>query len=304
MFVIRYPSLLVLILVPTTFLGRCRGLRGPSLLPACLDPWTRTSPSDDSMGGIQELLAKRKRLASQAKSEAKASFNSTVVKSPQVMDLEPEMAEQARKKFYGDKRFSDFTVICHGKEYHVHRVLVSTQSKWFEACCTAPFKEAADRSVTLHEDDPVAIEKMFQYFYQGEYDTIITATPPKLEEKGPSNAIQLHAYVYVVAEKYDCPTLRDQALEGFRDQISIGGFLRLRGAVLAAYQQVELPESVKALKAAVLEGWVGFDKIGFHEREVRQLFKDVPEFAEDLAFGYLTAPKGFFLPSYDPIYMT
>lgn len=224
-------------------------------------------------------------------------------------------------RFYGDKRFSDFTVICHGKEYHVHRVLVSTQSKWFEACCTAyvlpqssrrkmlrsiirPFKEAADRSVTLHEDDPVAIERMFEFFYQGTYYGFINSAYPDMEEKGPSNSAQLHAYVYVVAEKYDCPALRLYALENFAREVGTGIFWRLKSAAFAVYQQVELPESNRTLKTALLEGWVTHRSTTAQEHEVRQLFKDVPEFAEDLAVGYLKAPNGMHRASFDSLYAT
>ncbi|KXS94485.1 hypothetical protein AC578_1714 [Pseudocercospora eumusae] len=188
------------------------------------------------------------------------------------------MAEQARKKFYDDKRFSNFT------------------SKWFEACCTAyvppktsrrkalrsvirPFKEAADRSETLHEDDPVAIERMFEFFYHGSYYGSINSAYPDVEEKDPNDSVQLHAYVYVFAEK----ALR------FKDEVGTGMFCRLKAAAFAVYQQVELAESNRTLKTALLEGWAVARRLTTNRKhDMIQLFKDVPEFSEDLVWSPYT----------------
>lgn len=116
-----------------------------------------------------------------------------------------------------------------------------------------------------------------------------------LQGDGPSSTAQLHAYVYGVAEKYDCPALRDYALEGFRYEVELSSYFDLKGAVFAAYQQVQLPESNRVLKDTVLEAWVSHRKtVKFVEEELRQLLKDVPEFAEDLAVEHLRPPS---LPS-------
>ena len=68
----------------------------------------------------------------------------------------------AASAFHNDEKFSDFTVICGttGREYKVHRFLVSSQSKWFDRCCSRDFAEAREGKTTLKDDRPEALERM------------------------------------------------------------------------------------------------------------------------------------------------
>jgi hypothetical protein len=54
--------------------------------------------------------------------------------------------------YFKDGKFSDFTIICDGKEYHVHRCFIAPQSKYFERAFTGMFKEGAERKIELKED--------------------------------------------------------------------------------------------------------------------------------------------------------
>ena len=63
---------------------------------------------------------------------------------------------------HNDEKFSDFTVVCGttGREYKVHRFLVSSHSKWFDRCCSGQMSEGKERRATLEEDHPEALERM------------------------------------------------------------------------------------------------------------------------------------------------
>lgn len=60
-----------------------------------------------------------------------------------------------------DAQFSDFTIVCGAKEYKVHRVIISSHSKYFARCCSGDFQEAMTHRVELQEDDPAAIARMY-----------------------------------------------------------------------------------------------------------------------------------------------
>ena len=64
--------------------------------------------------------------------------------------------------YHQNEEFSDFTIICGttGKEYKVHRLLVSLQSRWFHRCCSRDFAEARESRTTLRDDVPEALDRM------------------------------------------------------------------------------------------------------------------------------------------------
>ena len=59
-----------------------------------------------------------------------------------------------------DEKYSDFTMVCAGEEYKVHRVILAAHSKWFDRVCSSGFKEAKEGRVELKEDDPACVKRM------------------------------------------------------------------------------------------------------------------------------------------------
>jgi hypothetical protein len=44
------------------------------------------------------------------------------------------------KDYLNNDKFSDFTIVCEGKEFKVHRCFISVHSKYFERCCAGMFE--------------------------------------------------------------------------------------------------------------------------------------------------------------------
>lgn len=65
-------------------------------------------------------------------------------------------------------RFSDFTVRCEGKEFHVHKAQLYTQSGFFRSLLDSDFKESAENAVTLEETSPVAVGMLLLIMYVGQ----------------------------------------------------------------------------------------------------------------------------------------
>ena len=51
------------------------------------------------------------------------------------------------KDYLNNDKFSDFTIVCQGKEFKVHRCFISVHSKYFERCCDGMFEVSRP---TLH----------------------------------------------------------------------------------------------------------------------------------------------------------
>jgi hypothetical protein len=62
-------------------------------------------------------------------------------------------------------KYSDLTVVCHGKRYPVHRALLASRSAFFDGACRHPFQEAETGVIDLSEDDPEAVEHMVHCEY-------------------------------------------------------------------------------------------------------------------------------------------
>jgi len=72
---------------------------------------------------------------------------------------------KAARGYLNHDVFSDFTIICQGKCFKVHRCFISAHSRYFAKCCVGEFREASKREITLEEDLLEAVERMIAFFY-------------------------------------------------------------------------------------------------------------------------------------------
>ncbi|KAF2184017.1 hypothetical protein K469DRAFT_580417, partial [Zopfia rhizophila CBS 207.26] len=114
-------------------------------------------------------------------------------------------------------QFSDLVVRCRDDEYHVHRIIMCSQSQWFAKVCAKAFATAT-QNIDLSADDPDAVDAMLQYCYQLDYAdkflglssagyTIYTLTP--------------HIDIYLLAERYSIPGLKQLAIEKFETRAAV-----------------------------------------------------------------------------------
>lgn len=82
------------------------------------------------------------------------SHSSRVVKS--IMDLSLE-----------DGLFADVTVTVDGKEFHLHRLVLSAQSSFFRSMFTSNLKETYNRSIELKDVSAAVFQLLIGYIYHG-----------------------------------------------------------------------------------------------------------------------------------------
>lgn len=109
--------------------------------------------------------------------------------------------------------FSDFKIVCAGKEYNVHRIILASHSGYFKRLFQSNFKEVDEQKVELKEDPEAAVAAMMRYFYSFEYSAArILLSYKKGERPG---FLEGHSWMFTIADKYDVPGLKDLAFSEF-----------------------------------------------------------------------------------------
>jgi hypothetical protein len=70
---------------------------------------------------------------------------------------------------FEDAKYSDATVVIHGKELPVHRSVICTQSAYFEKAFQKVFDEGNSGVLTFNDDSAAAHWRVFEYLYTGDY---------------------------------------------------------------------------------------------------------------------------------------
>jgi speckle-type POZ protein len=125
--------------------------------------------------------------------------------------------------------FSDLTLICGGKVFKVHKVVLCTQSEVFRKLLDGNFKvhsltvrlfttvaintkmsqENGAKFVNLPDDEPRVLEVLIHYMYHFDLDT---TSRPKT-----SGLWTFLVHVYALADKYDLPPLRSLVAQRLDD---------------------------------------------------------------------------------------
>ncbi|KFY58480.1 hypothetical protein V496_06114 [Pseudogymnoascus sp. VKM F-4515 (FW-2607)] len=128
-------------------------------------------------------------------------------------------------------KYSDLRITCHGRWWNVHRAVICTASPVFAAMVDGEFKNGV---IDLPADEPDIVELMLRFLYQSKYDdtrptaaitkALCTAesdgrggikfSPPvKLREE----AMVVNVKVYVLADKYNIPLLKQHARAKYKE---------------------------------------------------------------------------------------
>lgn len=74
-------------------------------------------------------------------------------------------------QFLSTGEFSDFTIVCGGSEWKVHRVILCAQSQYFRVICKECYWEGTSRRLELKEEDPDVIQAVLSFLYTDDYET-------------------------------------------------------------------------------------------------------------------------------------
>ncbi|KAK6810547.1 hypothetical protein RU639_013718 [Aspergillus parasiticus] len=125
-------------------------------------------------------------------------------------------ASDVLMKIWEEREFSDLTIICNGSRFEVHKAVVCSQSPVLRAACGGNFKEAQSGEYKMIGDSKLIVEKALEYFYVGDYTGLSQDDDSACPEM---SALQLHARVFALADKYDVQSLCDLSVEKYSSKL-------------------------------------------------------------------------------------
>ncbi|KAG0646411.1 Kelch repeat and BTB domain-containing 5, partial [Hyphodiscus hymeniophilus] len=187
----------------------------------------------------------------------KTADMSSIIVDPEAEVLSPRLQRQAMLLETG--KWSDLSIICHGKTFKLHRSIVCVQSKPLEAMADGKFMEGINGVITLNDDDLDVFECLVSFFYKETYDdshnvTTTLAVPSSMNDSfvGTSQALLLNAKVYVMAEKFDIPELKKLATVKYEAAVPIDWNSEAMAASINVVYE-ETPQSDRSLKEVMIK---------------------------------------------------
>lgn len=119
------------------------------------------------------------------------------------MDLARRQSTNIKEGFRIIRKFyTDYTLVCDGEEFPVHRVVLHIHSNVFAAAFADSWKQ--DRVLKMHETEPDVVKAMLDWFYETDYNV-------------PENASKLvfHLKVHKLADYYAAGVLVDACRRQF-----------------------------------------------------------------------------------------
>ncbi|KAH8683382.1 ankyrin repeat-containing domain protein [Tricladium varicosporioides] len=186
---------------------------------------------------------------------------------------------QGLERFFNSPLFSDLTVCFSGREVHVHKVIICSQSKWFAVAFGGCFSEAAKPTIELEDDEANSVESMLRFFYG--------LNPiEKREDSSPGDVLSEVVRIYLTADKYDVPLLQSTMLDTFKTlamsscvELLTSGVLS--GIIDSIYHSTASGDPLrKMIQEVCLLNFSTFrenNPVGF-----RTMFEENPEFSADV----------------------
>lgn len=147
----------------------------------------------------------------------------------------PDFTTYFNTTLFSDATLSYLTITGFRHELPVHRLILSLHSPFFASAFTLPFRESSSDpdhlnqkpTIHLHGDDPDALLSVIRWCYghtlyqldgdddletQLAYKDLITLSFTAEEEQAIAGLLLHLMKVYVMADKYDIPALREEVL--------------------------------------------------------------------------------------------
>ncbi|CAD0115411.1 unnamed protein product, partial [Aureobasidium uvarum] len=191
-----------------------------------------------------------------------------------------------KRNFLDDQELSDVVIKFGDKQVFAHKIMLANGSAWFEKALLGSFSEANKKIIELHDDiNPEVIMAMLKHLYGSNY----------YQQKiliGINGSAAFHLEVFMLGDKYDISSLREEASERFTDVLEHEtDLVNFHDATIHAIQRLLGPDAsqladqslVKTTKALVLGN---YDCL-FWNKTFRRLLARGTMLEEDLAYDFL-----------------
>ncbi|THW03437.1 hypothetical protein D6D24_10705 [Aureobasidium pullulans] len=115
-------------------------------------------------------------------------------------------------RLFDNANYHDVVVHFRQTKTYAHKPILALKSTFFLKSFTKGWMETKAKIIELDpEDDPKAVMALLHQCYELPYNDVSIVGPTE----GPN--LPFHAMVFRIADKYDCPSLRDKVLDNFED---------------------------------------------------------------------------------------
>ncbi|KAI6874951.1 hypothetical protein KC338_g982 [Hortaea werneckii] len=178
----------------------------------------------------------------------------------------------------GDCSTTDFTIVCEGKEFQVHGLVLTLHSPVLAKAVNGVLKEAKDHRMDLSVDTAACVEALVNYLYGLKY----TEPPGGGKTDDHAKAAEYHVRMCVMADKYDIEPLKRLAIDAFNYELQCDSeSIELSKAAHIAWETGPATEEIR--KAIVA---FGIDKGLLSTKGTTELSNTMiafPQFALDYA---------------------
>lgn len=119
------------------------------------------------------------------------------------------------EKLFESKEFSDFTIIVSEREFHVHKLVLSISSAYFQTLFRWIGKEKEQTQLEIKEHKWQIIHTMIHYFYSDRIEF------PKTHDE-PINEVDLYSELLVAADMYQVSDLKTRCETALRKLVTRG----------------------------------------------------------------------------------
>ncbi|TID19572.1 hypothetical protein E2P81_ATG06739 [Venturia nashicola] len=184
------------------------------------------------------------------------------------------------RRMLNTQKHADLVLRCteDGKEFKVHKVVVCTQSKFFEKACEPnSFKEGKENHIDLTIGNSSIISILLNYLYTLDY------------AYNNEDILVSHVKVYEAASFYDIPILQTMVVREFEKHL-LGECDSLPKAIEAIYN--DIPSFDRKLRDLALDAIVknSGPLLGTSEEgatELSKMMDDLPQLGKDLTYCFL-----------------
>ncbi|KAM3506556.1 hypothetical protein MY11210_007497 [Beauveria gryllotalpidicola] len=100
-------------------------------------------------------------------------------------------------------QFSDLTLVCSDKEFHVHKAVVCAQSKVLAAAIREPFQESKTGKIVIEEYGTDTVQNMVEFLYTGDYDPQPHQAEETSDDAAPEKDLAQRMMVISIADSFD-----------------------------------------------------------------------------------------------------
>ncbi|KAF1982462.1 hypothetical protein K402DRAFT_397545 [Aulographum hederae CBS 113979] len=225
-------------------------------------------------------------------------FNSSIFAPNVFADYRIMNHASALGRYLSSGLHADLMINCHGENYHVHKVIVCSQSSFFAKACEGGFKEGSG-VIDLEHDEPDIVRQMVNFLYTMRFNDEKEGTSDT-DEVDFIYSVEINIKLYIIADKYNIGALKRVALQRVKillaanNDLSMPAFL---GHARMVYENTTDAEDHAEIRSIVAKKVVEHAQalIKDPDGDLEKLMLDLPGFGKDvtkmLLIGSVDEPR-------------